>query len=249
MASSAAHDFNNVLTAILGYADLLELELPDGAVGARGLEDLEEIRVAAARGAKLVDEVLAFGRKRPTGEQEIDLARSLACLDGMLRRVAGDGIEVDVRIAAGLPVVRMDRERFERLLVNLVVNARHAIEARPGRPGRIEVSLDRVRDGAGTAGGETVRLRVRDNGCGMDTVVKRRLFEPFFTTRGSEGGTGLGLADLADFARAAGATIEVESEPDAGSLLELRFPATSEPARSTAALPALPATVVLPNPV
>lgn len=224
VASSAAHDFNNVLTAILGHADLLELELPAGAVATRGLEDLDEIRVAVTRGAKLVEELLAFGRKRPAGEQAIDLARSLAGLDSLLRRVAGDGIEVEARIEAGLPAVRMDLERFERLIVNLVVNARHAIEARPGQQGRIELSLDRVRDGMGAAGGESVRLRVRDNGCGMDAIVKQRLFEPFFTTRGGEGGTGLGLADVADFARAAGATIAVQSEPGAGTTLELRFP-------------------------
>ena len=233
VASSAAHDFNNVLTTIVGYADLVELELPGGAAcvpGSPGRLELEQIRIAASRGAKLVEDVLAFGRKRPSGEQEVDLAQAVDRLDGMLRRVAGEGIELQARSEAGLPRVRMDLERFERILVNLVANARHAIEACPGRQGRIQLSLD----GGHPVGAESVCLRVRDNGCGMDAIVKRRLFEPFFTTRGAEGGTGLGLADVADFARRAGATIEVESTPGVGCELALRFPIANGLSRAAA---------------
>ena len=83
-------------------------------------------------------------------------------------------------------------------------------------------------------GAESVCLRVRDNGCGMDAIVKRRLFEPFFTTRDAEGGTGLGLADVADFARRAGATIEVESTPGVGCELALRFPIANGLSRAAA---------------
>lgn len=238
IASSAAHDLNNVLTAIVGYADLLELELPGGVEGAPGTSgrlELDEIRSAAERGAKLVEQVLRFGRKQPVIAEEaqqaqgVDVAQVLTRLESMLRRVAGTKVELEMAIAAGLPSVHMERERFERILVNLVANARHAIEACPGRAGRIEIALDRARAKGNPAGDESIRLRVRDNGCGMDANVKRRIFEPFFTTRSAGGGTGLGLADVADFAHRAGATVEVESAPGAGCELVLRFPSASTP--------------------
>ncbi|MBK7949910.1 MAG: hypothetical protein IPK00_14445 [Deltaproteobacteria bacterium] len=246
VASSSAHDFNNVLTAILGYADLLELELEpaSGAVGrageralaARGRQELEEIRLAAARGAVLVEEVLGFSRERPSGETELDLAQSVARLDPMLQRVAGARIALEVRCEAGLPPVRLDGDRFERVLVNLVANARHAIEvarvAEPGRvDGRIGICVERARDARGPeSDGDALRLVVRDDGCGMSPDVKRRIFEPFFTTRSALGGTGIGLADAADFARRAGGRIEVESGEGEGTAIALVLPAASHAA-------------------
>ena len=248
VASSAAHDFNNVLTAILGYADLLELELPGTAAGQR---ELDEIRASVERGAVLVEEVLAFGRTRSShesegksegkseGETEIDLAQALARLDGMARRVAGEGIAVSQRVEPGLPPVRLDRERLERVVLNLVANARHAIEACPGRSGRIEISLERIRGELSARGSETLRLRVVDNGCGMGADVTRRIFEPFFTTRGQLGGTGLGLADAANFAREAGGRIEVESTPGAGSAILIDLPTSASPSASLAPIASL----------
>ena len=239
VACSAAHDFNNVLTAILGYADLLELELPGVAAGQR---ELDEIRASVERGAVLVEEVLAFGRTRSSHEseakseveKEIDLAQALARLDGMARRVAGEGIAVCQRVEPGLPPVRLDRERLERVVLNLVANARHAIEACPGRSGRIEISLERIRGELSARGSETLRLRVVDNGCGMAAELTRRIFEPFFTTRGQLGGTGLGLADAADFAREAGGSIEVETTPGAGSAILIDLPTSASPTASLA---------------
>lgn len=248
VASSVAHDLNNVLTAIVGHADLLELELPGGfehALGSPAGQDLEEIRTAAARGARLVEEVLAYGRKRASSDEPVDLARALAQLENMLHRVAGGAIELKLVVEEGLPLVRLDLERFERILLNLVVNGRHAIESGGGRPGRIELRLDRAREGDAAAGVEHVRLRVCDNGCGMDGALQRRVFEPFFTTRGAEGGTGLGLADVADFAHQTGATIAVESAPDAGCEIELRFPpAGSTPRIAPAPAPLRPPSLV-----
>lgn len=246
VASSSAHDFNNVLTAILGYADLLELELepasgPAGRAGARtlaarGRQELEEIRLAAARGAVLVEEVLGFSRERPPGETELDLAQAVARLDPMLHRVAGAQIALEVRCEAGLPPVRLDGDRFERVLVNLVANARHAVEvarsAEPGRiEGRIEIRLERARAaGALKSDADALRLVVRDDGCGMSPDVKRRIFEPFFTTRSALGGTGIGLADAADFVRRAGGRIEVESGEGEGTAIVLVLPAASHAA-------------------
>ncbi|MEZ4332338.1 MAG: ATP-binding protein [Myxococcota bacterium] len=236
VACSAAHDFNNVLTAILGYADLLELELADAvaarrgaavADGAPGRAELEEIRTAAARGATLVEDVLGFGRRRPESPSEVDLADTIRCLEGLLRRVAGDRVLLDVSLAAGLPAIRIDVERLERVVMNLVANARQAIEARADavRPGgRIEIGLDRV-DDPSVAGAATLRLVVRDDGCGMSRAVARRALEPFFTTRAAHGGTGLGLADAAELARGSGGRIAIESAQGRGTEVALLLPA------------------------
>jgi signal transduction histidine kinase len=236
VASSSAHDLNNVLTAILGYADLLELELEPSSEAAsvsgacsqpvRGHSELEEIRVAVARGAAIVEEVLGFGRRRPWDEESVDVAQALGRLDAMLRRVAGSDIDLRRKVASGLPPVRVDGDRLERVLVNLVANARHAIETRPGcRSGRIELAVDCVHGAcAAETDAGTLRIVVRDNGCGMSAALKRRIFEPFFTTRGAQGGTGIGLADAADFARRAGGRIEVESAEGEGSEIRLLIP-------------------------
>jgi signal transduction histidine kinase len=236
-AGGAAHDLNNVLTAILGYADLLELEQP----AAGGQAELEEIRGAVARGAGLVEELLAFGRPRAAFSDEVDLAEVLGRLAGMARRVAGEAIALDLRLEPGLGRVRIDREAFERAVLNLVANARHAIEARPGSAGRIAIALELVRadragagDAAGSTGsvnahGEWVRLSIADDGCGMPADVANRIFEPFFTTRATSGGTGLGLAGVAECVRRAGGRIAVESAPDSGTTLRIDLP--TAPAR------------------
>ncbi len=245
VASSAAHDLNNVLTAIVGYSDLLELELParDGegraggpspaAATARGQQELDEIRVAAARGAALVETVLAFGRRREPSEAELDLADALLRIEGMLRRVAGTGIRVTLAREPGLPRVRVDRDRFERVVLNLVANARHAIEACPGRAGRIEIALTGIRSTRPDRRPARVRLAVTDDGCGMDADVKRRALEPYFTTRGAVGGTGLGLAGAADLVRETGGQVEIESAPGAGTSIRLEFPVGQQPAHAS----------------
>lgn len=255
VASSAAHDFNNVLTAILGYSDLLELELeavgpPAGASRApstasasrmlpdRGRAELEEIRLASERGASLVEELLSLGRggaKSESQAEPLDLAALLTRLEGMARRLAGDGIRLAIEVEPDLPRICVAREGLERVVLNLVANARHAIEACPDRAGRITLSLAREREGGlgrcargeAAGSGDSLRLSVRDDGCGMDEAVKRRLFEPFFTTRPDSGGTGLGLASVADFVRRAGGRIEVESAPGQGTALHLHFPIQS----------------------
>lgn len=241
VACSVAHDLNNVLTAILGHADLLELEWPVGrsADGSRSPDtsapgpasaDLEEIRHAVARGAALAEEVLAFGRVRERREAEVDLAAVVAGIRALLARIAGDRIGLECRLEAGLASVRLDPERLERIVVNLVANARHAIEARGDRRGRIRIEV--APSTHPIAGGTC--LRVEDDGCGMDGETRKRIFEPFFTTRAATGGTGLGLADVADFVGRAEGEVRVESEPGRGTTITLEFP----PARSAQPAPA-----------
>lgn len=240
VACSSAHDLCNVLTAIVGYADLLELELaqaPGRGTASQappGSAELAEIRTAAARGAVLVEEVLGFGRGPASEDREVDLAEAVRRIEGPLRRVAGDPIALEISLAPDLPPARIDAERLERVMMNLVANARHAIEVRTGTTagsrtgtrgsGRIGIDLGRGEE-ASAADAPMLRLAVRDDGCGMRRELARRVTEPFFTTRAADGGTGLGLADAAEFARRAGGRLEVESAEGLGTEVALLLPA------------------------
>ncbi len=124
VASSVAHDFNNVLTAILGYAELLGLELP---AGAPGRSELAEIEGAAIRATRLVDQVLAFGRRRPAGVERLDLAETIRGLSPMIERVLGERVRLELDLEDGAPPIRVDPTRLEQLLLNLASNARDAV--------------------------------------------------------------------------------------------------------------------------
>ncbi len=255
-AGAVAHDVNNVLTAIVGYTDLLEIELADGGTGQ---VELAEIRAAADRAGELVGEVLSFGRSRKSRTESIDLSERVKRLKGMIGRVLGDSVELELELAASATraedeaFVRVDPARLERALLNLASNARAALEGRPA-PARFRVSTRRVfidssgRDGAepdstpipGLHEGAHVRLTARDNGCGMQPALIGQIFEPFFTTRDENGGTGLGLATIAELVRESRGGIRVESAPDEGTAFHLYFPiATPDSSCNPVAMPRL----------
>jgi len=240
VASSVAHDFNNVLTAILGYADLLELDLP---ARSPGHTELHEIREAASRGAELVEQVLGFGRTRTQGGEPVDVDALLARLQSMLARVAGRDVVVEiVPPEAGRPDARVevDPGRLEHVLLNLASNARDAIAERGEGRGRFSLATRVVEvdatgresgakrgDGptsASLAAGRYLRITASDDGCGLPERHARRVFEPFFTTKAPGAGTGLGLATTAELMRDAHGAIRVESAPGEGSAFHLYFP-------------------------
>lgn len=245
VASGVAHDFNNVLTAILGYADLLEMELDEKGDGRR---ELGEIREAATRAAGLVEQVLGFGRVRQEGIQSVALADCVTDVQGMLERVLGDRIELRLDLeasaaphAAGAARVRIDRGGFERALLNLASNARAALADVEEDPS-FSVSLRKITIDAegrdttavgsapvlGVRVGEHMRLTARDNGCGIEPALLSKIFEPFYTTKQSSGGTGLGLSTTAEVLRESRGGIRVESAPGEGAVFHLYFP-VSEP--------------------
>jgi signal transduction histidine kinase len=248
MASGVAHDFNNVLTAILGYADLLEMELPEES-DAAGRIELNEIRSAATRATDLVDQVLSFGRIRERGVQSIDPSETLSGLEGMLRRIVGNRVTVNIDVnsrkgpdgPSAAMRVAFDPGRFERVLLNLAANARDALEENTEDP-RFELSTHRVRiDAQGfdssrdeanltpipdLAPREYMRLTARDNGCGIESGSLERVFDRFYTTKAGTG-TGLGLAITTEFVRAGGGGIGVESALGEGSSFHLYFPLIS----------------------
>ena len=231
VTSTAAHDLNNILTAILGYGDLLDLEL--GLVeGDPGSLDLSEMRDASKRAAGIVEELLRFGRRREDGARDVDLGETVAGLRGMLRQVVGRSVALELEPSTEALPVRIDPGRFENVLLNLASNARAAV----GRGGRFGVSQTIVtldeegRDEAaavevpGARPGRYARLSASDDGCGMAPELLARVFEPFFTTKPAGEGTGLGLPCVAEFVKTEQGGLRVESTSGEGTTFHLYLP-------------------------
>ncbi len=226
LAGGVAHDFNNLITAILGFGDLaLGGFVPEGPV--RGY--MEEIRKAALRAADLTRRLLVFSRRQPFQPRVCSLNEVVKGLEGMLRRLIGEDVELVVLPGPDLGHVRADPSQIEQVLVNLAVNARDAM---PGG-GRLviqtrEVDLDEAaaRRHEGLQPGPFVTLAATDTGCGMTSEVLSHLFEPFFTTKEPGKGTGLGLATVYGIVKQNGGYIDVSSEPGRGATFTIGLPRT-----------------------
>ena len=230
VATSVAHDFNNVLTAIGGNAELLEIALPEDA---KEHIEVREIVEATQRAADLVEEVLSFGRRRKSGARRVNLAELIARLTPITRRVAGGRMDVEVELPPDLPSIELNPARFERVLLNLASNARDAQPVQRPSAGSLSLSVRNVRLGDSRSreleevslpDGEYVCLCVEDDGCGMDNEVRKKAFEPFFTTKGEGRGTGLGLATCAEVMGELGGAVVVDSAPGEGTRFDLYFP-------------------------
>ncbi len=225
LAGGVAHDFNNILTAIHGYADLLGDELPAG--DAR-LEDVEEIRKAARRAAQLTRQLLAFSRKQVLEPRVLDLNALVENLDKMLRPLLGENVELTSALARDLNAVRADPNQIEQVILNLAINARDAMP----NGGKVTIETANVEldehyatRHVGVAPGRYVMLAVSDNGTGMDEQTKARIFEPFFTTKEPGKGTGLGLSTVYGIVKQSGGNIWLYSEPGRGTTFKIHFPA------------------------
>ena len=224
LARGVAHDFNNVLAAIIGSSDLLALSLlPEDPAR----EEAEEIRKAAERGAALTRQLLAFSRSQMLDAKLLDLNDVVPGLDGMMERLAGDRVGVFVR-ASGVPtLVRIEPGQLEQVLMNLVVNARDAMPAGGTITvvvGRITLDERSVLRYPGVSDGEFARIAVSDTGEGIAPDMQSHLFEPFFTTKGPSKGTGLGLSIVYGIAKEAGGTVSFFTEPGKGTTFEVLLP-------------------------
>jgi PAS domain S-box-containing protein len=224
LARGVAHDFNNVLAAIIGCSDLLTLRL---AHGDPAKEEAEEIRQAAERGAALTRQLLAFSRSQMLEAKLLDLNDVVLHLESMLQRLAGDRVPVTVHVSGSPTCVRIEPGQLEQVLMNLVVNARDSM---PGG-GTIHVLVEPVRLDErsvlrypGLSDGGFARIAVTDTGGGIDPEMQPHIFEPFFTTKGPSKGTGLGLSIVYGIAKEAGGTVSFFTSRNEGTTFEVLLP-------------------------
>jgi two-component system, cell cycle sensor histidine kinase and response regulator CckA len=229
LAGGVAHDFNNVLTAIFGYADFLTgVLLP----GSPGRQDLDEIRNAATRAAKLTRQLLAFSRQQVLDPTVLNMNEVVQGIEPMLGHLIGEDVALRAALAPELGSVRADAGQIEQVIVNLAVNARDAMPT--GGLLTIETSnvdLDEHYAGARlpVTAGRYVMLAVSDTGMGMGPEVRARIFEPFFTTKAKSQGTGLGLATVYGIVTQSGGYIWVYSEPGHGTTFKVFLPRVDAP--------------------
>jgi two-component system, cell cycle sensor histidine kinase and response regulator CckA len=241
LAGGVAHDFNNILTAIVGYTDLLAA---DFSPNDRRLEDLEEIRKSARRAAALTRQLLAFSRKQVLEPRVIDLNDIVQNLDKMLRSLISENIDLKTHFAKDLQATRADPTQVEQVIMNLAINARDAMPE--GGTLTIETSnatldAEYAARHVSVLPGPYVMLAVTDTGCGMDEDTKARIFEPFFTTKPAGRGTGLGLSTVYGIVKQHGGNIWLYSEPGKGTTFKVYMPAVGGAAE--AAVAAAPAAI------
>jgi len=219
LAGGVAHDFNNLLTVIAGYAEAL---LNDAATAPAMKDDLTQISRAAEQAATLTRQLLAFSRRQVLNPEVLDLNARISELEKMLRRLIGENIVLEVQLSAKPALIKVDPGQIEQVILNLVVNARDAIEG----SGRISIESSHVDLNDAERGlSSCVMLTVSDTGQGMDEATRARIFEPFFTTKERGRGTGLGLATVYGIVEQSGGTITAQSEPGVGSTFKVYLPA------------------------
>jgi PAS domain S-box-containing protein len=238
LAGGVAHDFNNILAAILGNVELARGDLPTGH---RALVSLDEIDHAGRRARDLVNQILMFSRREPQELVTQPLQPVMQETQRLLRATLPAGVDLAFVLAQEPLYVHADATQLQQVLMNLCTNAWHALVDGHGRI-RVQVEPQGLEAGEarrlGLDGpGDYVHVRVSDTGVGMDPLTQARIFEPFFTTKPPGQGTGLGLSVVHGILAAHHGAIEVESTPGRGSTFHLRFPRV-DPAPPPPSLPA-----------
>jgi len=222
LTGGVAHDFNNILHIISANVQLMLR-----AEGPPSRKRLHNVLDAVERGSKLAGQLLAFARRQPLHPSVVDVAQLLERSDSLLQRAAGDGIVLERTAVPDLWPTLVDPNQLEHVLLNLVINARDAMDG----SGRIALRLANVTVAAGAsalegepAPGDYVMITIADDGHGMPPEVMEHAFEPFFTTKPEGKGTGLGLSMAHGFVRQSGGQIRLESAPGAGTTVTIYLP-------------------------
>ena len=230
-AGGLAHDFNNILSAILGYSELAIMETPPDHPLA---QPLAIIKKSAEKAAELTRQLLAFSHKQVLEPQAVDLNSLLDGIAKMLARMIPEDIVIETQTTCRGRQVLADPGQLEQVVMNLAVNAADAMP----RGGRLLLGTENLdlhphalRPGDTIAPGPYVQLTVADTGSGIDPATMERIFEPFFTTKAQGKGTGLGLATVYNIIKQHHGTIQVESTPGHGTTFKVLLPATKYPAK------------------
>jgi PAS domain S-box-containing protein len=236
LAGGVAHDFNNMLSVIIGHT---EIALMDMDKTNPVHSNIIEIRKAADRSADLTKQLLAFARKQTISPRILDLNDTMTGMLNMIRRLIGEDIQLKWQPGADLWPVSMDPSQIDQIIANLCVNARDAISG-VGKmtieTENITIDEDYSASHAGFIQGEYARIAVSDNGCGMKKNTLDHIFEPFFTTKGVNEGTGLGMAMVYGIVKQNNGFINAYSEPDQGTTITIylpRYTGESEPKQAT----------------
>ena len=224
LTGGVAHDFNNLLQVISGNLQLLSKDI---AGNARAEMRVQSALAGVARGSKLASQLLAFARRQPLEPRVVNAGRLIRGMDEMLRRALGGEIEVETVVAGGLWNSLIDPDQLENAVLNLAINARDAMNGE----GRLTIEASNaflddeyVRQHDELSAGQYVMIAVTDTGTGIPPDILERVYEPFFTTKAEDKGTGLGLAMVYGFLKQSGGHIKIYSEVGAGTTVKLYFP-------------------------
>jgi signal transduction histidine kinase/DNA-binding response OmpR family regulator len=233
LAGGIAHEFNSILTAILGQTELLIADLP---MDSPLTENATEIRSAAHRAASLTRQLLAYGRKQMLRPETLDLNRILAGMGGIFQHLMGGDVDTRILPAPGLHAVKADAGQVEQVILNMAMNARDAMV----NGGKLTLETANVSFDEESVGrypelkpGDYVMLAITDTGTGMTPEVKARIFEPFFTTKDVGQGTGLGLSTCYGIIKQSGGHISVYSEPGQGATFKIYLPQVETQAKNS----------------
>lgn len=235
LAGGIAHDINNYLAAIITQCELVRMKAePDSRVA----EKMDAVIATATRSSQLVKRLLAFSRRQPVRPEIVDVNEALRGLEKMVRRLVGEDIALHARLGLSLGFVKIDPSQLEQIVLNLVVNAREAMPT----GGRLEIVTARAEPAdlegqamAGASPGAWLKLSVSDTGVGVPAEIREKVFEPFFSTKEGEGNSGLGLATVHGIVSQVGGRVTLESEPGAGTVVEVLLPTHTGPAPASRA--------------
>lgn len=234
LTGGLAHDFNNILTVVIGNLDALARSQPEDAATQ---EYVLPALGAARRGADLVKGLMSFARRQPLEAHSVSVGALLATVAGLVRRVLPEGLQLEIDAGTEPLWTWIDPTLLEQALINMVLNARDAC-ASQGAAARIRMRACATHIDAAAAvplqlsPGDAIRIDVQDNGIGMDAHTQAHLFEPFFTTKRGGRGTGLGMAVVYGFIKQSGGAVDVRSAPGEGTTLSVWLPAAQAPAEA-----------------
>ncbi len=250
LAGGIAHDFNNLLTGIISHTDFAWAALPKTS---EVRADIEVVRATAERASRLTSQLLAFSRKQLIKPEILDLNHVIERMEKIIRSTLTENVRMDIRVTDGLGMIKADRGQVEQVLMNLVLNARDALQTQGGTirigTANAEISDPRITAQWDAVPGEYVSLSTQDTGDGIHPSAIDHIFEPFFTTKEKGRGTGLGLSTVFGIVKQHLGFIEVTSEPGMGTLMRVFWPRVYERPKPLTIPPERPSNPPIPHTV